>query len=148
MGRLFDTVAALTGFTREQTFEGQAAMWLEHVARASGDVEPYAFTHANDEIDQRPVLEAIVADLAAHRSVAEIARAFHGAVAAAVVTESRRFTANNVVLSGGVFQNALLVEMLAAALGNALWMNAAVPPNDGGISLGQAACAALAPVQA
>jgi hydrogenase maturation protein HypF len=144
MGRLFDTVAALLGFTREQTFEGQAAMWLEHVARGSSAADPYAFACGAGEIDQRPVLEAVLADRLAGRPVADIARAFHGAVAAAVVRESARLGARRVVASGGVFQNALLVEMLAEALGDALWLNAAVPPNDGGISLGQAACAALA----
>jgi hydrogenase maturation protein HypF len=143
MGRLFDTVAALTGFTHEQSFEGQAAMWLEHLARSGGDVAPYPFPAADGELDYRPLLEAIVADRLAGRAPAAIARAFHLAVAATVVDVAASIDAEAVVVSGGVFQNALLGELLAGALGERLWSNAQVPPNDGGLSLGQAALAAF-----
>ena len=141
MGRLFDTVAALVGFTREQTFEGQAAMWLEHVALATETAAAYAFDYADGELDYRPVLRGVVADRLAGRPAAEIARGFHAAVAGAVVTVADALAARRIVVSGGVFQNALLVELLAANLGDRLWLNHAVPPNDGGISLGQAALA-------
>ncbi len=143
MGRLFDTAAALVGFTREQTFEGQAAMWLEHLARLSGDVEPYAFPYEGGEFDFRPMLTAIVADRMAGRPLCEIARAFHAAVAAAIVTVANGADADRVVVSGGVFQNSLIVEILSSKLGDRLWFNTIVPPNDGGLSLGQAAQAAL-----
>jgi len=143
MGRLFDTVAALVGFVREQTFEGQAAMWLEHLARGSGHVAPYPFPFENGELDYRPTLRAIVADRIAGRPVPEIARAFHGAVANAVLATVAALGVERVVASGGVFQNALLVELLVAALGERLLLNAIVPANDGGISLGQAAIASL-----
>jgi hydrogenase maturation protein HypF len=143
MGRLFDTVAALLGFTREQSFEGQAAMWLEHLARSSDDVEPYPFPFEAAQLDYRPALRAIVSDRLAGRAPAEIARAFHGAVANVVVETAGRAT-GPVVISGGVFQNALLVELVDAALRDRLWLNTSVPPNDGGLSLGQAAYAALA----
>jgi len=147
MGRLFDTVAALLGFIREQTFEGQAAMWLEHLARSSGDVEPYAFPLADGELDFRPMLKTIVAERRAGRVPDEIARAFHRTVAAAVVDIAKRFAIHRVVVSGGVFQNALLMEILVAELGDRLWFNTIVPPNDGGLSLGQAALAALVRVE-
>jgi hydrogenase maturation protein HypF len=144
MGRLFDTVAALAGFTREQSFEGQAAMWLEHLARAGGDAAAYPFPFADGELDYRPLLRAIISDRLAGRPPAAIARAFHCAVARAVVDVAASVDAFAVVASGGVFQNALLGELLAAALGDRLWTNAQVPPNDGGLSLGQAALAAFA----
>jgi hydrogenase maturation protein HypF len=142
IGRLFDTVAALLGFTREQTFEGQAAMWLEHVARKAPAVAPYPFPFRDGEFDYRPLLAAIVDDRLAERPIEQIAFAFHAALAAACVAASEVFAAQIVVVSGGVFQNALLVELLDATLGERLWLNRAVPPNDGGISLGQAALAA------
>jgi hydrogenase maturation protein HypF len=139
VGRLFDAVAALVGFTREQTFEGQAAIWLEQLARKSAEVAPYRFGLADGELDYRPVLDAVIADRFRGRPVGEIARAFHGALAAAIVTMSAGVSARPVVASGGVFQNALLVELLEGQLGDRLWLNHAAPPNDGGISLGQAA---------
>ncbi|MGA2395865.1 MAG: carbamoyltransferase HypF [Candidatus Lustribacter sp.] len=143
IGRLFDTVAALAGFTREQSFEGQAAMWLEHLARSSGDVPAYAFPYAGDELDFRPLLAAVVADRIAGRPAGEIARAFHAAVANAVVSVAEQIAVERVVVSGGVFQNALLLELLTAQLGERLWFNTTVPANDGGLSLGQAAYAAF-----
>jgi hydrogenase maturation protein HypF len=143
MGRLFDAVAALAGFTREQTFEGQAAMWLEHLARSSRVVEAYPFPFADGELDYRPLLRAIVADRRAGRPPDEIARAFHLAVAGAVGEVAQAHPVERIVASGGVLQNALLTELLGAAFGERLWLNAAVPANDGGLSLGQAALAAF-----
>ncbi len=150
-GRLFDTAAALLGFTRAITFEGQAAIWLEHQARGVGEVAPYPFPFAEGELDFRPLLAALVADRVAGRPVAEVARAFHGGVATGVATAARLLAAasgvSTVVLSGGVFQNELLLAAVAAALrmaGLEAWANREVPPNDGGVSLGQAAIAACA----
>lgn len=140
-GRLFDTVAALCGFTRESTFEGQAAMWLEHLASTSDPVAPYPFPFREGELDYVPLLAAVVADRAAGRDVRAIALAFHEALALAVVAACAPFGTRPVVVSGGVFQNRLLLERLADALGERLWSNAKVPANDGGIALGQAALA-------
>ncbi len=142
IGRLFDAVAALLGFTREQTFEGQAAMWLEHVARKARPVAPYPFPLRDGAFDYRPLLESVLADRLAGRPIDQIAYAFHAALAAAIVAASETFGAKTVAVSGGVFQNALLIELLDAAFGERLWLNRRVPPNDGGISLGQAALAA------
>lgn len=151
IGRLFDTAAALIGFTREITFEGQAAMWVEHLARGAREVEPYPFPFLEEDLDFRQLLKALAMDRMKGRSVDAIARAFqrgvaHG-VADAAQALARRHHVDTVVLSGGVFQNELLLEDLKRELnrsGLILWTNQSVPANDGGISLGQAALAAFA----
>jgi hydrogenase maturation protein HypF len=148
MGRLFDTVAALLGFTREISFEGQAAMWLEHVACQSPDCEAYLFPIVGDELDWRPLLMRVVKDRLAERPVPEIARAFHAAVAQTLARAALMLCETHgidtVVLSGGVFQNELLLQITKPLLSSVtVWTNSAVPANDGGISLGQAALAAF-----
>lgn len=142
VGRLFDTAAALVGFTREISFEGQAAMWLEHVARGAGRVTPYPFPLLGVELDFRPLLGALVADRLRGRDVSEIAAAFHAGIAHGIAAGCAAQPLEKVVVSGGVFQNSLLLQRLAEILGERLWMNKKVPANDGGISLGQAALAA------
>jgi hydrogenase maturation protein HypF len=147
-GRLFDTAAALLGFTREITFEGQAAIWLEHQARsARPDVEDYPLPFDGKELDFRPLLTALIEDRKSGRPVTEIARAFHhglaGGVARAVLEIATREKLHAVVLSGGVFQNRLLLERLVSLLSSlTVWINHEVPANDGGLSLGQAALVA------
>ena len=148
-GRLFDTAAALLGFTRAVTFEGQAAIWLEHLARGAA-ADPYPLPFVDGELDWRPLLQAVLDDRWRGREVREIARGFHRAVAAGLAAAAAALAgatgSRTVVASGGVFQNALLLDELRVLLGRhslALWTNHAVPPNDGGISLGQAALAAL-----
>jgi hydrogenase maturation protein HypF len=143
MGRLFDAAAALLGFTREITFEAQAAMWLEYLARCSAPVRAYPFPFENGELDYRPLLEAIISDRLRGRDVRECARAFHGAVATAILAVVEAHAYAHVVVSGGVFQNLLLMETLREALGERLWCNRITPANDGGIALGQAAIAAF-----
>jgi hydrogenase maturation protein HypF len=147
MGRLFDTVAALLGFTREITFEGQAAMWLEQLARQARGVRSYPFPRVGEELDFRPLLQAVIDDRLRGCNPGVIARAFHRGVASGVSQAAALLADTNgldtMVLSGGVFQNQLLLEDIAALTKLRVWTNAAVPPNDGGISLGQAAFAAL-----
>jgi hydrogenase maturation protein HypF len=165
-GRLFDTVAALCGFVREMTFEGQAAMWLEQLAVSCGSVafptsdasiksdasirdasarnDAYRLPLVEGTLDYRPLLADIVRDRIAGRDPGAVARGFHLAVVRAVVDLAKAFAGLPVVVSGGVFQNRLLLEMLRGELGDRLWTNASVPPNDGGICLGQAALAAFA----
>jgi hydrogenase maturation protein HypF len=145
-GRLFDTVAALLGFTRAVTFEGQAAIWLEQVARGSGAAAGYAVPFVDGELDFRPALLAVIEERRRRRDVTEIARAFHRGlargIADAVVELCEGEGTDTAVLSGGVFQNDLLLADVAAFLGPTriqLWTNREVPPNDGGVSLGQAA---------
>ena len=149
VGRLFDAAAALLGFTREVTFEGQAAMWLERLARSAAPAEPYPFPYAGEELDFRPLLQSIIHDRLRGRPVAEIARAFQRGLAQglrdALFAICHFRGLDTVVLSGGVFQNELLLEDLKELLAGNLeiWINHAVPLNDGGISLGQAAIAAF-----
>jgi len=151
MGRLFDTAAALIGFTREVTFEGQAAMWLERLAKQASPTDAYPFPYIDGELDYHPLLNTIIRDRLRGRPESEIARAFQRGVAnavySAVITLSAAQRTDTVVLSGGVFQNDLLLTDLKNLLepaGLQVWTNHIVPPNDGGISLGQAAFAALA----
>ena len=150
MGRLFDTAAALIGFTRPVSYEGQAAMWLEQLARSANPSDPYPLPFDGKELDFRPALERIVEDRLRHRAPAEIARAFQLGIARsltnAICALCSAHSVDTVVLSGGVFQNELLLEDLHSmlqALPLAIWTNHEVPPNDGGISLGQAALAAF-----
>ncbi len=153
-GRLFDTAAALLGFTREITFEGQAAMWLEQLARSASVARPnpYPFPFAAGELDFRPLLHAMAHDRLRGRDVREIARSFQSGVAQGlsdcIKQICRSAAIDTVVLSGGVFQNELLLQDLKDLLepqSLRLWTNHAVPANDGGISLGQAALAAFRP---
>jgi hydrogenase maturation protein HypF len=153
-GRLFDAAAALAGFTRPVTFEGQAAIWLEQLARDAPAAEAYPFPFDGTELDFRPLLLALARDRARGRDPAECARAFHSGcargLADAAVTLCRARGLDTVVASGGVFQNQLLLADLAARLaaeGLSVWTNHAVPPNDGGVSLGQAALAGLGPAK-
>jgi len=150
MGRLFDAAAALLGFTREITFEGQAATWLEYLAHGARVCNAYPFPLLDGELDFRPLLEAVVRDRMRGRDLAQIARAFHQTMAhglsEAVLLLCGAHDIDTIVLSGGVFQNELLLESLksiASLEALTIWANSAVPPNDGGISLGQAAIAAV-----
>ena len=150
MGRLFDAAAALAGFTREITFEGQAAMWLEQLARAATEEAPYPFPFNGEELDFRPLLRAVIEDRIRGRDVRGIARAFHRGIAEGLhqglKVICQRHDLDTIVLSGGVFQNELLLEDLKSLPGSGslrVWTNRAVPSNDGGISLGQAALAAF-----
>jgi hydrogenase maturation protein HypF len=153
IGRLFDGAAALLGFDREVTFEGQAAMWLEQLAGGVPEAEPYPFPFTdnadgvNYELDFRPLLHSIIGDRLRGRPVAEIARAFQRGLAEGLRQILLRVCRDRglkiVVLSGGVFQNELLLKDLKVLFqqhaGIEVWTNHAVPSNDGGISLGQAA---------
>ena len=148
-GRLFDAAAALLGFTRESSFEGQAATWVEALARTAKVDDAYPLPLDGAELDFRPLLSAMLHDRLSARPIAAIARAFQRGVAKgtglAIQSLCRAHRVNTVVLSGGVFQNELLLEDLRDLLdrGVEVLVNSAVPPNDGGISLGQAAIAAM-----
>ena len=150
MGRLFDAAAALLGFTREATFEGQAAMWLEQLARCEPDAKAYSFPFIDNQLDFRPLLQSVALERARGRKISAIARSFQRGIAEGlrdaltVICSSQQL--DTIVLSGGVFQNELLLEdlqSLLAAESLQVWTNHEVPPNDGGISLGQAALAAF-----
>ncbi|HEX6879708.1 MAG TPA: carbamoyltransferase HypF, partial [Terriglobales bacterium] len=150
VGRLFDTAAALIGFTREITFEGQAAMWLEQLALQASNTDSYPLPFQGVEFDFRPLLQSVIRDRQSGRDPRQIARAFQRGLASGVlncilqVCETQGL--DTVVLSGGVFQNELLLHDVKSLLQDksvAIWTNHFVPANDGGISLGQAALAAF-----
>ncbi|HEY7347667.1 MAG TPA: carbamoyltransferase HypF [Ktedonobacterales bacterium] len=152
LGRLFDAVAALLGARRQVFYEGQAAIELEAQAtvRVGANTYPFAIEDcAPARLDVRPLMRAIVADLQARVPIPEIAGRFHASIALGLAEACRRAREqtglNTVALSGGSFQNRLLLEHLMARLeetGFHVYINRCVPPNDGGLSLGQAAVAA------
>ncbi len=144
VGRLFDAIAALLGVRDEVTYEGQAAIELEQLAAPSeGGAYPMSGLNGAD------LVRAVVSDQLAGVDIPTIAARFHNGLAQAVVrmcAEVRENTGlSTVALSGGVFQNVLLLTRIAdglAAIGFTVLTHRRVPPNDGGICLGQAAVAA------
>ena len=134
-GRLFDAVAALCGFVGEQTYEGQAAMWLEAQARRADDVRPYPMP----SLDWRSSLAAVARDRVAGRPVPEIALAFHLGLAAALAGACRQPGTEVVAASGGVFLNRVLSAALRDGIDRPVWLPRRVPVGDGGLALGQAA---------
>lgn len=160
MGRLFDAVAALLGLHSRVVYEGQAAIALEMLAaplaaddtgypiavQAPPDAAP---TELVGVLDTAGLLRAIVAELQVGTPAAIIAARFHRSVARLLWHSCRLMREQHglglVALSGGVFQNRLLLEQLTDLLtadGFQVYTNQRVPPNDGGLSLGQAAVAA------
>jgi hydrogenase maturation protein HypF len=146
-GRLFDAVAALCGTRAEVNYEGQAAVELEACADpAVRDGYPLP---GGAVLDARETIRAVLADLGAGISVGTVAAKFHNAMAegaARAAAELARIHGLELaVLSGGVFQNRLLLERTAEALERAglrVLTPRLLPPNDGGIAFGQAAVAA------
>ncbi len=147
-GRLFDAVAAACGLAPERlSFEGEAAMALEAAARRAPDLAPYPFGRDGAALDPAPMWRALLADRAAGAAPEAMAARFHAGLAQATATLARDLArahgARAIALSGGVFQNATLLEATVAALaGEALLIPAQAPMNDGGLALGQAAVAA------
>ena len=146
-GRLFDAVAALCGVKQTVSYEGQAAAELEQLADPSVSVA-YPCPVRDGEIDGVQLVAAAVEDLIGGRPPGHVAAAFHNGLSEALVRcceEVRRATGLGVVaLSGGTFQNALLLERVASGLdlgGFEVLIHRRVPPNDGGIALGQAVVA-------
>ncbi|MGH9303293.1 MAG: carbamoyltransferase HypF [Acidimicrobiales bacterium] len=151
MGRLFDAVSSLTGLRHLISYEAQAAIELEAAAYDHlPEARQYRFgTGDAGEVEPAPMLRAIVADLRAGVPPGPIAAGFHLAVSRLIgETASKlhgKWGIDLVVLSGGVFQNALLTRLATAELagrGLQVLCHHLVPPNDGGIALGQVAVAA------
>lgn len=152
-GRLFDAVAAIAGVRDRVSFEGQAAMQLEWLARDASPETGYAHRLEPDgerlTIDTRPMIAEACRDASLGRSPATIARRFHAALADAVESVCVRIRGGTgieaVVLTGGVFLNVLLAvecEARLSRVGFRVFRHRIVPPGDGGISLGQLAVAA------
>jgi hydrogenase maturation protein HypF len=152
MGRLFDAVASLLGVRHRIGYEGQAAVELEALAAGAGAAGPELALDVTPDhrLDPAPLIRGLVAGVRAGTPAAALAAAFHRAVADAVTALAARVGDAHGVwvagLTGGVFQNVLLLracrERLAAA-GFEVLTHRVVPPNDGGLALGQAAVAAL-----
>jgi hydrogenase maturation protein HypF len=147
MGRLFDAMAGLLCLRDSVNYEGQAAIELESIA--DHDVKKgYEFLISGSEISALKVIREAVRDLLDGVSPAEISGKFHLGVAKLILTMAQSIKAehglNRVALSGGVFQNMLLLEHVCALLraaGFEVFTHSRVPTNDGGISLGQVAVA-------
>ncbi|WP_163327898.1 carbamoyltransferase HypF [Desulfurobacterium thermolithotrophum] len=145
MGRLFDGVSAILGIRDVVSYHAQAAILLEQIALNSQEKEYYQFDILNKEIDWRPVITQIVKDLKKGVSISCIAKKFHNTIAEMGLQVSlslrENFGVNIVAFSGGVFQNKILTESLTNRLEKEnfrVLLHQLVPPNDGGISLGQA----------
>lgn len=154
MGRLFDAVAALAGVKQSITYEAEAAMRLEALAAgATDDGGAYAFTVDDAEplrVGWQSVVGAVVVDVLAGVPPDRIAARFHAAVTRMIVdvcTRLRQRGAGGTVgLTGGVFQNALVLQMAIGELHQAgfeVLVHQRVPANDGGLALGQAVLARL-----
>jgi hydrogenase maturation protein HypF len=156
-GRLFDAVAALAGVRDVASYEGQAAMQLEWLAQGTvaQGVYPFQITDlqvGGDEslvVDTRPMIKAIAGEADGGISPGAIARRFHETLVQVIVRVCgliRNSTGiSEIVLSGGVFMNTLLTEKTTSRLreeGCNVYRQEKVPPNDGGLSLGQLAVAA------
>ena len=151
MGRLFDAVSALAGVCRTATYEAQAAIELEALVDPGADGF-YAFSVTGDDhliIDHGPVLVSVVDDLRRGTEVGVVAARFHRGVARMIVDAAEHVRARTglatVGLTGGVFQNATLTRMAVSMLDDSgfdVLVHRLVPPNDGGLALGQAVIAA------
>ncbi len=147
VGRLFDAVAAICGVRAEVNYEGQAAVELEAVADVT---ERGAYPLPGvATLDARETVRALLADLGSGVPVSAVAARFHNTIAQSTARACAELAASEgvdrVVLSGGVFQNRLLLERTAEALEAArlhVLVPRLLPPNDGGIAYGQAAVAA------
>jgi hydrogenase maturation protein HypF len=144
-GRLFDAVAALTGLCSYASFEAEAPMRLE--SAAAGNINDYYPFTVQDTVMFGDTMEAIISDLRKEKTGVISAR-FHNTVAQIIrevtKTISEKYSLDKVILSGGVFQNKYLLEKslyLLRSEGFRVYSQHLVPPNDGGISLGQLAVA-------
>jgi len=150
-GRLFDAAAAVLDVRQAVSYDGQAAIELEALAEGAEVLGTYSCGITGDErliVDFAPLFADLLADRAAGADTAAMAYRFHATVARAAVDVCTRIAGKSgldrVVLSGGVFQNRLLTEMIYTGLfdrGLQVFTHRLVPPNDGGIALGQAAIA-------
>ncbi len=152
MGRLFDAVAALCGIRAAATYEGQAAAELEAACATAEDGAYPLPVGADGVMDARETVRAVDREISAGAPQSVVAARFHNAIAAATARAcadcAGRHGLDAVALSGGVFQNRVLVERTAALLSEAglrVLVPHVLPPNDGGIAYGQAAVAACRP---
>ena len=156
VGRLFDAVASLVGLRQQVRYEGHAAMELEFALEgAEPTCEAYEFPIPSDHVsrithhaplllDWSPMIDAILSDLHHGVSVSRISARFHNGLAEAIVAVAKHFGQPRIVLSGGCFQNRYLTERAVQRLheeGFRPYWHQRIPPNDGGIALGQVVAA-------
>jgi hydrogenase maturation protein HypF len=146
-GRLFDAVAALVGLRQKARFEAQAAMMLEYaVDETVTGAYPLPIHDSQPLVlDWGALLEALLADLRRGAAVGVMAARFHNALVEGIVAVARTLGVECAALSGGCFQNRILLERAYHRLTEAgirVYVHQRVPPNDGGIALGQVAVAA------
>lgn len=150
-GRLFDTVSSLLEIRGRVNYEGQAAVELEMLARDDRKVcYPFRVVRKEEEfiIDTLPVVKRIVEEIREGESSTAVATKFHWTISQIMLRVCEllrdRWGLNKVALSGGVFQNTLILKQtvpLLTSSGFEVFLHSLVPPNDGGISLGQAVVA-------
>jgi hydrogenase maturation protein HypF len=147
VGRLFDAASSIAGLRHHARFEAQAAMALEAVL-APDDTGAYDVDVGPTTIDPRPLIRSLAADVVAGVGVDRLAARFHNGLASAVLRACQQVASRSgvrdVALSGGVWQNVSLLQRTVAALeqdGFRVLVHRQVPPNDGGLALGQAAVA-------
>lgn len=136
VGRLFDAVASITGLAQQNSFEGQAAMLLENEIGSLRTEEAYPLASG----DWVPLIVEVLRDKREGLPVPRIAAKFHNALVNWILEIAAKSKLKQIVLSGGVFQNRYLTERAAAMLetkGFVVHTHRQVPPNDGGIALGQ-----------
>ena len=150
MGRLFDGVAALLGVRQIASFEGQAAMELEYLATGTAPIKTYPFEdleggrNVPDRIDWRPMVREICRAATVGEDRRTIAATFHATLTDMIVVVAKMSGLDRVMLTGGCFQNRLLLESSEHRLreeGFSVYWHQRIPPNDGGIALGQAVIA-------
>lgn len=145
MGRLFDGVSSIIGLKQSSAFEGQAAMQLEFAAEDCNTDESYKFEIIKEKennyiINWKPLIVDIVNDLAVNISQKEIAKKFHNTLVGIILEVCKLSDMKKVALSGGCFQNKLLLEKTLKVLSEndfEVYYQSLIPTNDGGICLGQ-----------
>jgi hydrogenase maturation protein HypF len=152
MGRLFDAVSSLAGVRHVADYEAEAAIELEGLSRSHDASAAYRFDLLGDGpvvADAAPVVRAVAQDVRAGAPAGLVGARFHAAVAALVLALAERCRGTSgldtVALSGGVFANALLLSATRKQLrdnGFIVLCHRHVPPNDGGLALGQVLVAA------
>jgi hydrogenase maturation protein HypF len=150
VGRLFDAVSAILGLCQVNSFEGEAAMAVEFAACRAHAAEPMPAIAVRDDggklvLDWRDMLSVMLRERRRGVAPEPLAAALHEKLAASIVEVARRVGRRRVVLTGGCFQNARLTEQTVdqlCAAGFAPYFHHRVPPNDGGLAVGQVVFAA------
>jgi hydrogenase maturation protein HypF len=148
-GRLFDAISSLVGLRQVTVFEGQAAMELEFAIEGVTTEQTYQIEFRAEVADREPMIREIVEEVLSGTDRGRIAAKLHNTFVEVIVAEAHRALEERVVLAGGCFQNKYLTERAVRRLtaeGFRPYWHQRVPPNDGGITLGQALAAGRHPL--